>query len=974
MQALLGTDESEDKNIDKPEAASLPAIPSSWSVPMETRIEIPSGSEEDSIQIVELAQTSSARGPRRADLTDFTRSIDVSRLANGVVIANTNAQGKSRPRDIVDDRTARLVHNAFSYKSMESLLDLPPDAMAMEDILNDNQLQSNDDEFVCRPSNEAVDVFPEELPLISDQGNSLEQTILATIRDTHGASQPEGSCDLCIITIDHEDPSADPEAEDLQSFSSLEAVQPGVSELQISDVLSSITEVFRNLNIRGLDLHNLSAEKFEMLQNLLYVDEGEPWNEGLEIDEVEEQEKVEEEEEEWSKEEGDAMRFIKEDIFTNIKFPIVIDSLKLYPNVLTVLNDDPQQLSTGAQYGDLVGTRFLLSIEARKDEDEDAKIDETGVEVFETSTGETWPLKKHALLDALNDSDSSSSESLDLRFDSSDSGEYDYGDRRFKIVLNETFEIVRHETSSGEEIFEDQGSIGNEEFIKREESVVDEDTWSESTKVENANDEKNTTDEDSKTEEAKIGGSTSNIKPEEVIKSIEEVINTELGRIIKEVDKRSSHSSNEEYDGTIEVTKDVEQHPPSDTDANQEKDEIVNLNPEVSVIDAFIFGYIVFCFYVKYFYQRICSFAQVSRTTSTLKPFEIHAVSTSTSTLLETAELISKIEEEISEEDEDSSIEESNADVVETNQSDLDENLRRTLSSIDIGVLPNITEISGEDDVEDLIADIEELTLNSSARDSEQSEASLLPSFDEESVAERYNYVLQTLKLKEEWTSSEDHSADQRSQFPSFISTDICSENNRSNSLGEPEELAANESVFTFDSELEKLQKLLQPEKEIETFQFNEVEVSRSEKSLLEDIQELCEDLLHVAVKAETKEDALEPEEIRINDTQVKSNILTSQCEQENSQNESNVKAATSGKQASAYEEGVSEEQNVQETENSIGQTETTSSAPFDTTPEEIDSFDSNYTRLSEASRNSATVDLDVSSMEEFSIASNQDA
>nr|XP_033340382.1 uncharacterized protein LOC117228638 [Megalopta genalis] len=73
---------------------------------------------------------------------------------------------------------------------------------------------------------------------------------------------------------------------------------------------------------------------------------------------------------------------------------------------------------------------------------------------------------------------------------------------------------------------------------------------------------------------------------------------------------------------------------------------IAGADENLSLKIILIFFLQVCYFYIRHFYRKVCSFAQISRATPALKPFEVHTVSTSTSTLIEKAGFVDKVREE----------------------------------------------------------------------------------------------------------------------------------------------------------------------------------------------------------------------------------------------------------------------------------------------------------------------------------------
>nr|XP_012153147.1 PREDICTED: uncharacterized protein LOC100877600 isoform X2 [Megachile rotundata] len=265
--------------------------------------------ERDSGNVESLEDENEESRDRNTDYRDSSRNIDVSYLVHGVVLSNANADTSKQPRlrDIVDDTTSRLLHNAFSYGSMDSIFDFTEDSLTLvtNDIANDSHSNALDDSFVCRSSNDAVDaLFTDDVPIVSQAPDNLEQTI--AVREPRQLNQPE---EISVREGEH-------------LIITRENVRhAGIDEFRLDDVLSSIGQLLRTLNVDSFSLEDVDEPSIEILRGPSRQADAEEVDRFTVDDETEEEEENEE-----SSEEGDrTFRFVEENIFTNIKFPVVIN-------------------------------------------------------------------------------------------------------------------------------------------------------------------------------------------------------------------------------------------------------------------------------------------------------------------------------------------------------------------------------------------------------------------------------------------------------------------------------------------------------------------------------------------------------------------------------------------------------------------------------------------------------------------------
>ncbi|XP_034188327.2 uncharacterized protein LOC117608015 [Osmia lignaria lignaria] len=653
---------------------------------------------------------------RTTNYTDFTRNIDVSYLVHGVVLSNQNTPKSKNPRqrDIVDDATSRLLHTAFSYQSMDSVLDFAADTLNVNNIMNETHLDPLDDGFV-QLSNDVVD----ELPLISHDHGNLEEAIPAIFRESQDFDEQAENCDLLITTVDEE---------------------------HSNDVFSIVGQFLRNLNIGNITLDNVDDPGLSVLQDLLRGDDGE------ENDTIEEENDTTEEESEEDLEDDQTLRFIKEDVFTDIKFPIVIN----WSDSLIASDVDHEELNPMIRDAGIRPTGLLCLSGPEEEKLKDVKLEceETkNVEQsvffakleYSSGSGKLKHEEKNVYLEE------ESEKEIEEDFGKSksiSSDEAAYG--MYRTIKYFESEETASETESEENVkFEEEETIVNEEgaMLGNVEEIIkgfqlfninDTILMEESMELEETElPDRNAQPIDFKDEEEKII----------LIEKIEELEDTEESNEIENITYIQNNQDDEEEEITV--------------------------LERVSPLTIFLFWMIGCLFYVQFWCRKIFS-AEISSSTSTLNPFEIHAAPVSTMKLLE------KIEEK--EEEEDDSLKE-----IVNFDMEADFRMREQYSS-------NIIEFTN--DSEEIEKEVEEAMLSLSEHISKNVK---IPSF---------------LNSDEEKTQS---------NLSSIASAIRDTETSRQN---------------IFQTTNERLREFRAAEEEIKTFRFEEADDCSSTKSLLEHNEE----------------------------------------------------------------------------------------------------------------------------------------
>ncbi|XP_043585834.1 uncharacterized protein LOC122569221 [Bombus pyrosoma] len=928
------------------------------------------------------------------NLSNYTRNIDTNYVADGVILSNSNAPRENNTPvwDIVDEETIRKLYNMFSHRSVDSTFNLPGEIQTVDDILNNRQSESSIDDFIFQSGRYSTSL------------SMYEHTILATIRPLQTLEEEEdhaGSLyDLCITTMDQEGLPISFEVESMEDLE--DEVEHPTNRLGLNDVVIQVTRFLRNLNIRGFNLENLSGV-LEILPDPVDDDE-----DRIEFEIDEEDEEKDEEMEEWPIEDRrilkfikeDCLRFIKEDIFTDMKFPIVVRLSDVIGDDLATSDEEPEELDVVLEQAEPSKIN-LFSLMDDKYEEGDDKIEETGTEEMEeedegeeTTRSEYFKMLQkirgtmfttafpsrpivsvsdyNAAESMLNEerittcSEDASLDEIVVKFMSNLKK---YILKRSEQVqfrrqnLNQTYEIL-DKTDTEEEIkFEE--SIGSEEI---EGSDKDE-AVEQITTVEDVEE----VDEKIMTKQNKVDV-TYQITEEDILDTrVEEYGNVSW----KEIDKADQNIQLIEFESeanekmqisvpeeTFERDEDesLEKLKSNKIDGNEETDfEVdgegsVELKEKLSLYTIFTFLLAVSCFYLGYYYQKIFSFKQISTSTSTLKPFEIHATPTSTTPFFENSTLMKETKEEKYE---------------ETEQEENDSFERIVdLETIEIS---QFTKYDSELDLDSIV----HRTLSDSLRTIDQDSLKEIENEVGESVSLR-GRILENTELQEEAAEINSENVRVRSN------SQIHSASRSTDTIGSASirKLDIRTSEPPFIVEPNKLEEdsleLRLAEEEIETFKYREDDDSDSSKSLPtrdDEIKLLNEAQVNLYAKVviEEKEEMLNAEELRTSSCGAKAKTSTSKIQKEDyeqSSKEEEEKEERSVVDQTDAEGIIFSKQEVEKSKASTEQNESSSSPQI---LETTDSFDSTYTRASETSRNATSaVDLNDSSMEEFVIASNE--
>ncbi|XP_076170996.1 uncharacterized protein LOC143148495 isoform X1 [Ptiloglossa arizonensis] len=900
-------------------------------------------------EVEENRRTDTWRGDRERrrtspDMTDFIRNIEVNRLGHGIVLANTNAQGrKSHQRDIIGDKTARMVHNAFFHNSMDSLLDLPSDFLTVDEMLNNRHLDSSVDGFVCRASNRSIDVFVDELPVILRPESQLGQTIVATIREAQDSSRSENNCDLCIITVDSDNLTNSSVISTLDSYEDAEEHVPSsLGELPIGELFSSLTECFKCLNIN--DLNTIATARTPILFDIVGVSNIDQTGTIRNLDA-----NTSEEEHEETEERKETQRIVDEEIFTDIEFPIVIKVSDLIPGFSNIRNDRPRP--TTPMIGYVEPTRMdLPSIETRRKEetDRDQRLQDmrtifaTGTDLtLEFSSGRTNdseldPPKNEELSDDSKAEFVPKSDSLANFSDSkleefclnSSKGTNDFRHSPLWESLNVTFEIMNAENLN--EVGVNKIEIREIDECFRDDDMEDFDTrynvWE--------NMEEGIEDVGTKDEE---------------MKDTVDIVEVEGGTDLEEDGKRF-----EDVDESFTVEEPEEEEEENAIEHRNDTD----LKNEICLTTVFSFWSIVIYFYVRYFYQTYFHM-DIRNAISTMKPYEVHAMPTSTSTLLENIKLVERIGHENLPE-----VNEENDD--ETYQNSIDIESTEISSSI-VQHDFTFTETSAEN------SHIERNVHERTMKDTEETLTSLVERIakilEKSSVYEPEDDVEKRDILDPPITESRDAVGDLSSKISNesfrslFVvekppltpfSIQVQTNDNDLRPVKESNAIATNTRLTICELEEQDLINLSPSKQDATTFEFQEIEASGSEeRSLLEeDRSKLPENNQSEEIPTDAKISRQdEPNEIQDGGGERTSNPRMIESKEKSMvvQTRDSIPVENEGTTVDNVEPPVQ----------------------FETTLEEMDSFDSAYSVFNEVVQNAASfADFD-SVMEEFSITSN---
>lgn len=927
------------------------------------------------------------------NLSDFTRSIDTNYVADGVILSNSNAPRENNTPvwDIVDEETIRKLYNMFSHRSVDSTFNLPGEIQTVDDILNNRQSESSIDDFIFQSGRYSTSL------------SMYEHTILATIRPLQTLEEEEdhaGSLyDLCITTMDQEGLPISFEVESMEDLED-EVEHPAANRLGLNDVVIQVTRFLRNLNFRGFNLENLSSV-LEILPDPVDDDE-----DRIEFEIDEEDEEKDEEMEEWPIEDRrilkfikeDCLRFIKEDIFTDMKFPIVVRLSDVIDDDLATSDEEPEELDVVLEQAEPSKINLFSLMDDKYEEGND-KIEETGTEEMEeedegeeTTRSEYFKMLQKiqgtmfttafASRPIVSVSDYNAAESMlneERIITCSKDASLDEIVAKFMSNLKKNIlkrsEPVQFRRQNLNQTYEILDKTDTEEEIKVEESIDSEEIEG-SDKDEAV--EQITTIEDVEEIDEKITTKQNKVDITYQITE-EDILDTrveEYGNVSwKEIDKADQNIQLIEFESeanekiqisvreeTFERDEDesLEKLKSNKIDGNEESDfevdgeENVELKEKLSLYTIFTFLLAVSCFYLGYYYQKIFSFKQISTSTSTLKPFEIHATPTSTTTFFENSTLMKETKEEKyegTEQEENDSFERIvDLETIEISQFtkydselDLDSIVLRTLSdSLRTIDEDNLKEI--ENEVGEFVS-LEERILENTELQEEVAE------INSENVRVRSNSQIHSASRSTDTIGSASiRKLDIRSSEPPFIV--------------EPNKLK--------EDSLE----LRLAEEEIETFRYREDDDSDSSKSLPtrdDETKLLNEAQVYAKVVIEEKEEILNAEELRTSSCGAKSKTSTSKIQKEDCEQSS--KKEEEKEERSVVDQIDAEgiifsKQEVEKSKVSTEQNESSSSPQI---LETTDSFDSTYTTASETSRNATSaVDLNDSSMEEFVFASNE--
>ncbi|XP_043510826.1 uncharacterized protein LOC122529100 [Frieseomelitta varia] len=504
--------------------------------------------------------------------------------------------------DIVDEDTVRTLHNMFAYRSLDASFDLSSEFYTMEEILNGRQTvssSSSSDEFIFQPSRNSW-----SLPM-------YEHTALRVIRPhrrgvEEGEDDGENSlCDFCITAIDHEDLL---EIDDLEDNDEHRIV----SELGLNDFLTQLARIWRSLNLRGLLAGVLETVHDDRTETSRLV----PREEIEETEETQEERSLEEQRA-LKFFEDDCLRFVKEDIFTNIKFPVVINLADAIDNV-----EDPEDTELDL---DVSSKTNLLSLMDDRHEEEEEEVDDEDEETTRNEYLETLQtFSPISIVDSYDAFGRVLHEESGTSYSKVSSNDHtpiasDKLKKRYMLVRSEPVQARRESLNRTYEILEDVDA--EEELVNVEESI-------DSAQL----DEMVTLTED----------------VEEIIRKLtkETEEREEIEKIYKHEDvEEEKETENVELEGEDDQEDSLE-----GTNSSETSDFVVGEQRIVSLYTIIIFWMLVFCFYARHFYQKIFLFKQASTSTSTLKPFEIHAP-TSTATFLDNSRSTDQTEGEEHEED-----------------------------------------------------------------------------------------------------------------------------------------------------------------------------------------------------------------------------------------------------------------------------------------------------------------------------------
>ena len=870
-----------------------------------------------------------------SNLSDLASSVDI----NYVILNSPTA-----PReidvpvwDIVDEDTIRTLHNMFAYRSLDVSFDLSRDFYTMEEVLNGRQTvlssSSSSDDFIFQPG---ID-FPMNLSMYE------HAALRAMIRPRRGLEEDEDDgedsfCDLCITTIDHEDLAEIDsfEIDDLgdEEIEQIVAEHPIVSELGLNDFLIQMARIWRSLNLRGL-----LTGVLETLHTLPPNDDRTDIPRSISRDEGEDEETHEgcslEDERALKYFEEDCLRFVKEDVFTNIEFPVVINLTEAIGDSPEVAFDeeDPEdtELDLDVVLEQAEPSKTNLFSLADDRHEEDVEMNEIGDEDEETRRNEY--LKRFSSISVVNSYDafgrilheeSGASYSKDnILIASRPNKLKNYVLVRSEPVqarkgdLNRTYEVLE-EIDAEEEL---ERSIDSEELD--EIIIATED-------VEEA--EKLTRDTDEREEMKKID-KHEDVEEDVALQVAKEDVNvTRVEEYRKETEKSIQLVEFEGEENKTQTSRTSEETFECEDDSLGRTNLEVDDQRLVTLYTILTFWMLVFCFYVRYFYQKIFLFKQASTSTSTLKPFEIHGEPTSTITFLENSILIDQIEEETCEE------------TVETEELEEDDSFDRI---VDLEMI-DVSKFDEYDSVMNIDSTLYGRTFSNSFRVKELNEENGSKEIEESVVCLRKR-ILGTIEIRpnEPQEEEEETSVESDSKIQSvFLMLNSTVKSNSESSVVEKPASESSLAIEPMKLEEDSLELRLAAE-EIETLRYKDDDDSESRLT--------SDDETKVRT---TNAEIQNIEEIQTGSREAKFVERSSKDEDEEERTsfERTVLSRREVEEAGKQDERSSSEANFMETSLRTN-----------------DSFDSTYTAASQVSRSAASaIDLNDSSMEEFAIASNE--
>lgn len=600
------------------------------------------GTRRHSIEVVQ--SEFETRRMLTRNLSSLSRDFETSYSSNSIILNSFNVVS-----DIVGQDTIRALHDAFFNRSSDTAFDLIGEILTLNDALNNRYNETPIDEFIFQPGRTSTDLATQELPPLPYEEDADMSFISAIIRQFQNLQEDhgEGLYNLFITSVEQDGPPISFDAADLTDIA------------DESDFTHLIINSSRILNLRGFNLGSILGIP-ELLRDPLNDDEEETMEtdddgeeETLRAEEEEDKEDEAEEEKEYklSVEEGRLLRFVKEDICTNIKFPIVINLTNSTADAPSTSNEDQENL-------------------------EDLNVEEVNVVLRRAEPSKT---NLFSLMDDKAEEENELEETV-----MGEEGEEAIGIERLRhfrriqeamfatgLSSRQVFSVSDYEVNEGvlkEERMaaspEDSSSSGNVISnlwgnIKRYMLVhskpigacVDDDSPGDRLKK-----IYETSDETDEEIEIDVVGSMNNEgtgrndEMVEKIVAIEDIEDVEVARSIRTIAEKEEEETTTTAEETLEYEEEtlegITKIKEDEVLDFKEKDQVVHSREAMSLYTLFTFWLLVFYFYLRYFSKKVASFKQSSTSTSTLKPFEIHTVPISTSTLRENATLLEEIEEE----------------------------------------------------------------------------------------------------------------------------------------------------------------------------------------------------------------------------------------------------------------------------------------------------------------------------------------